>query len=85
MNNVGEEEVLWWPLVYPLTDGSDTTGWMLAWRLVAKWHWTDETSRPLICLPALTILNIEQFLDEDIEWHGWDVHDWLQAYAHILQ
>ena len=39
-NNVDEEEVEWWQLVHPLTDGSDVAMWMLAQRLVATWHWT---------------------------------------------
>ena len=68
-----------------LTDGSDTAAWMLMWKLVAMSHWTVKTSRPLICPPSPTILNIGHFLDEDVEWHRWDVHVWLQAYAHALQ
>ena len=47
-------------------------------------HWTVETSESLIC-PALMILNIGQFLNQDMEKHGWDVQHWLEAYAYTLQ
>ena len=65
-------------------DGSDAAMYTLAQRLLAIWHWTVETSRPLICLPALTILNIKQFLNKDVEGCGWDIQDWLEAYANAL-
>ena len=82
---VVEEEVKWWPLVCPLMDGSDAAMYALVWRLLTVWCWTVEISRPLICLPAPTILNIGQFLDEDVQGRGWDVQDWLQAYTCTLQ
>ena len=82
---INEEEIEWWPLICPLTDWRDMATYTLVERLVAMWHWTVETSRPLICLPALNILNIGQFLDKDIEKCGWDVQDWLEEYTHTLQ
>ena len=84
-NKTDEEEIEWWLLVHPLTDGSDVATRILACRLLAVWCWMVMTPRPLNCLSALTILNIGQFLDEDIKWHGRDIQDWLQAYAHTLQ
>ena len=44
-----------------------------------------ETSRPLIYSPAPTILNIGQFLNEDIKGCGWDFQNRLEAYACTLQ
>ena len=72
---VEEEEIEWWPFIHPLTDGSDMAPYTIAQRLLAVWCWTVKTSRPLICPPALTILNIGQFLNEDIEGHAWDIQD----------
>ena len=82
-NKIDEEEIECWPLIHPLTDGSDAAVWTLVWGMLAVWHWMVKTSRPLIC-PALTILNIGQFLDEDVERCRWDIQDWVQAYVHAL-
>ena len=38
-----------------------------------------------ICLPSPTVLNLGQFLDEDMEKQGWDQLQWLLAYACTLQ
>ena len=32
-----------------------------------------------------TVLNIGQFLNEDLTGHGWSQQEWLLAYAHMLQ
>ena len=82
---IDKGEIEWWSLVHPLTDGSDAAKCILVQRLLAMWHWTVETSKSLICSPTLMILNIGQFLDEDMEKHGWDVQHWLEAYAYTLQ
>ena len=63
---INEEEIDWWLLIHPLMDGA---AYALAWRLMAMWHWPVKTSRPLICPPTPTILNIGQFLDKDIKKH----------------
>ena len=57
-----DDEVVWWALIDPLTDGSDATSQALARRLVTMWRWTFTLSEYHICPPALTSLNIEQFL-----------------------
>ena len=59
---IKDDEVVWWTLIDPLTDGSDATSQALARRLVAMWRWTFTLSEYHICPPALTSLNIEQFL-----------------------
>ena len=82
---IHEEEIEWWLLICPLTDKNDMAMHTLVQRLLAVWHWTVKTSRPLIYQPALTILHIGQFLNEDIEGCGWDIKDWLEVYPCALQ
>ena len=80
-----DEEISWWLLVSPLTDGSNMAMKDLARQLVAAWRWSGKVSKTPICLPSPTVLNIGQFLDEDAEEKGWDQQQWLLAYAHTLQ
>ena len=54
-------------------------------RLMAAWKWAGVVSESPICPPAPTVLNIRQFLDEDLTGHGWSQQEWLLAYAHVLQ
>ena len=68
-----EEELVWWPLICPLTDGTNAAMYGLMQQLLAAWHWTVKTSNLVICLPAPMVLNSRQFLDEDNEGHGWGV------------
>ena len=69
--NLKEEEISWWPLVSPLTDGSDAATMDLAKRLMAAWKWVGVLSESPICPPAPNVLNIRQFLDKDLTGHGW--------------
>ena len=57
-----DDEVVWWALIDPLTDGLDATSQALAKRLVAMWRWTFALSAYCICPATLTSLNIGQFL-----------------------
>ena len=82
---LGNEELSWWPLVSPLTDGIDATTKELPWQLMAAWKWAGAVSKTSVCLPTPTILNIGQFLDEDLTGHGWSMQQWLLAYPHALQ
>ena len=61
-----EDEPIWWPLICPLTDGSDVATLALAWQLMAAWRWAVTVSTPPICPPAPMVMNIGQFLVEDI-------------------
>ena len=79
------EEISWWLLVSPLTNGSDTAAKDLARWLMATWRWVGKMSKTPICPPSLTVLNIGQFLDEDVEEKRWDPLQWLLAYACALQ
>ena len=49
---------------------------------MATWRWTFTLSAYRICPPALTSLNIGQFLPRGFTG---TVHEWLLAYAHALQ
>ena len=57
----------------------------LAQWLMAAWRWAVTVSPPPTCLPAPTVLNIGQFLDEDTTGHEWNVQEWLEAYTRVLQ
>ena len=80
-----EEEISWWLLVSPLTNGSNATTKDLVKRLMAAWKWVGVVSESPICPPTPTVLNIRQFLDEDLTGHGWSQQEWLLAYANVLQ
>ena len=75
---------MWWPLVHPLMDGSDAGMLALSQQLMAAWRWAVTVSTPPICPPAPMVMNIGQFLDEDITGYRWSVQ-WLEAYTHALQ
>ena len=68
-----------------LTDGSDAATKDLVKRLIATWKWAGIVSESPICPPAPTVLNIRQFLDEDLTGCGWSQQEWLLAYAQVLQ
>ena len=57
--------------------------WELAKHFLAMWQWMVEVATTNFCLPAPTMLNIGQFLDEELE-EG-DCTPWLLAYACSLQ
>ena len=81
--SLGEEDITWWPLVVPLTDGGTTTTKELAKHLIAMWRWTTKVFTMPLCPPAPTMLNIGQFLD-GCPKEG-DHTPWLLAYACALQ
>ena len=80
-----EDEPIWWPLIHPLTNGSDTAMLTLAQWLLAAWRWAITISTPPICPPMPTVINIGQFLDEDTTGHGWSVQQWVEAYTRVFQ
>ena len=83
MGNLGEEDITWWLLVMPLTDGGPRATKELAKGFMAAWKWTDMVSAMPLCPPAPTMLNIGQFLDGRPK-EG-DHTPWLLAYACALQ
>ena len=80
--SLDKEEISWWPLLLPLTDGSDMATRELTKQLLAAWRWVKVSNTP-ICPPAPTVLNIGQFLNECPK-EG-DHMPWLLAYACMLQ
>ena len=80
----GDEELVWWPLVCPLTDGSDEAMLGLAGHLLAAWKWTLATYEVPTCPPTPAVLNIGQFLDEAPTGQGWSEQQWLEAYVKAL-
>ena len=83
--DLGDKELSWWPLVSPLIDGSFAATKDLAQQLMAAWKWVGAVSMYTVCLPTPTILNIGQFLDEDLTEHGRSMQQWPLAYACALQ
>ena len=81
--SLDEGEINWWLLLLLLTDGSDTATRELSKQLLATWRWIKKVSNTPTCLPAPTVLNIGQFLNECPK-EG-DRTPWLLAYAHVLQ
>ena len=81
--NLGKEDITWWPLLLPLTDGSNMAAKELTKHLVAMWRWMVQVSTIPLCPPAPTVLNIKQFLNEHPK-EG-DHTPWLLAYARALQ
>ena len=51
--SLDDKEISWWPLVSPLTDGSDATTKDLTRQLMAAWKWVGTVSESPICQPAL--------------------------------
>ena len=81
--SLDEEAISWWPLLLPLPDGSDMgirefTKWLLA-----TWRWVKKVSNTPTCLPATTVLNIGQFLNEHPKEGNHT--PWLLVYAYTLQ
>ena len=81
--SLGEEDITWWLLVMPLTDGGTAAAKELTKHLVSTWRWMAKVSTTSLCPPAPTMLNIGQFL-EGCPREG-DCTPWLLAYAHALQ
>ena len=78
-----EEDIAWWPLVMPLTDGGTMATKELTKHLVSAWRWTAKVSTTPLCPLAPMMLNIGQFLDGCLK-EG-DHTPFLLAYAFTLQ
>ena len=81
-DSLGEEDITWWLLVMPLTDGGTVATKELAKHVVSAWRWMTKVSTMPLCPPAPTMLNIGQFLEGCPRE---DCTPWLLAYAHTLQ
>ena len=80
-----DEELVWWPLIHPLTAESDEAMCGLTGCLLAAWKWTLAAYKVPTCPPTPTVLNIGQFLDKAQAGGSWSEQQWLEAYAKALQ
>ena len=71
------EEVPWYELVTPLTSGVEGMALSLAKHLLTAWQWNIKVSREDTCPPALTILNIGQFMTDEETAGVWESHTGL--------
>ena len=60
-----EEEVPWYELVTPLTSGVEGAALSLAKHLLMAWRWNIKVCGEDDCPPALTVLNIGQFITNE--------------------
>ena len=85
VQGIAKEEVPWYELVTPLMSGVAGTALSLAKCLLAAWQWNINVRGEDACPPALTILNIGQFMtDEEMAGSVGEPH-WFVAYFHTLQ
>ena len=81
-NSYSDEEISFWPLLRPLTDGGGTTTRCLARRLLSTWQWSSAT-HTASCPPAPSNMEIGRWLPLDKEGKKEDL--WTEAYACCLQ
>ena len=82
-DGLGEEDIMWWLLVMPLTDGGTAAAKELTKHLISAWRWMAKVSTMPLCPPTPTMLNVGQFLEACLR-EG-DCTPWLLAYTHALQ
>ena len=78
-------EVPWYELVTPLTSGAEGVALSLAKCLLVAWQWNIKVCREDDCPPALTVLNIGQFMTDEEAAGGVGEPHWFVAYSHALQ
>ena len=74
VQGITDEEVPWYELVTPLTSGAEGAALSLAKRLVVAWQWKIKVHREDDCPPALSILNIGQFITDEEIAGAWESH-----------
>ena len=77
-----DEQLDFWLLLRPLTDGGEESSRHLTRRLLSIWHWASALDPP-ICPPASTALDIGNWLQEDHDID--DMQWWIEGYACLLQ
>ena len=80
-----DDEVPWAECVIPLTVGTKESAVSLAKCLLAIWRWSIKVQGWDVCPPALTALNIGQFMTWEEVLENVDTSLWLMAYSHTLQ
>ena len=77
VQGIMDEEVLWHELVTPLTSMAEGTAMSLAKCLVAAWWWNVKVQGEGECPPALSVLNIGQFITDEEVAGAWESHTGL--------
>ena len=85
VQGIAEEEVPWYELVIPLMSGAEGAALSLAKHLLAMWRWSMKVHGEDACPPALTVLNIGQFMTEEEMAGGVGQPHWFVAYSCALQ
>ena len=85
VQGIAEEEVPWDELVTPLMLGAEGVAFSLAKHLLLAWQWNIKVHSEDACPPALTILNIGQFMTDEEMAGGVGEPHWFVAYSHALQ
>ena len=85
VQGISDDEVPWYKLITPLTVGAKGTALSLAKCLLTIWWWSIKVQGWDICLPALTVLNIGQFMMREEVLEKVDNSLWFEAYSHALQ
>ena len=85
VQGIADKEVPWYELVAPLTLGAEGMALSLAKHLVMVWLWNIKVHREDNCPPALSILNIGQFITDEEIAGGMGQPHWFMAYSCALQ
>ena len=81
-NSYSDEEIHFWPLLRPLTDGGGTNTRCLAQRLLSTWQWS-AAIETTACPPAPSNMEIGRWLPLDRRGNKEDI--WVEAYCGSLQ
>ena len=85
VQGISYDEVPWYEFIIPLMVGTEGTALSLAKCLLAVWRWSAKVLGWDVCPPALTALNIRQFMTKEEVLEGVDESLWFVAYSHTLQ
>ena len=85
VQGISDDEVAWYEYVTLLTTGAEGMAFSLAKCLLTIWWWSARVQGWDICPPALTILNIGQFMTRDEVQGDVDNSLWFEAYSRTLQ
>ena len=80
-----DDEVPWYDLITPLMVGTEGVALSLAKHLLAIWRWSIRVQGWDVCPPALTVLNIGQFMMREEVQGTVDNSSWFEAYSDTLQ
>ena len=85
VQGISDDEVPWYELVTPLMVGTEGTALLLAKHLLTIWWWSIKVQGWDICPPALTVLNIGQFMTWEEVLEKVDDSLWFEVYSCALQ